>query len=415
MSADSKKTPEYIRLYEKFKKEITNGAYPYGAKLPSKRDTAAKNGVSVITAEHAYALLEDEGYIVCRQRSGCFSAYRDDQLFKSGTDMRLGAMPASAFDDSGSLPAPDAAHSSARSLSPDAAHSPTRLPSHDAARPSAPVPGAAPVSAAARRPAGAVPAEDITFPAGLYAKTVRSVLTKYGGDILKRTDGAGLPRLRCAVAKYLMRAREIEVSPDDIVIGSGAEALYQLAIMLIGSDRIYAIETPSYDKIEKTYRARGINCLLLPLSGDGIPDSVLSSCAADVLHVTPYHSFPSGITASASKRREYVRWARQRGGYIIEDDFDSEFSENKKPLQTLYSMDRRGCVIYVNTFSHSLAPSMRMGYMVLPERLMEQYRQTLGFYSCSVPLFDQYVLARFISQGYFERHLNRLRRQNKGK
>ena len=100
---------------------------------------------------------------------------------------------------------------------------------------------------------------------------------------------------------------------------------------------------------------------------------------------------------------------------MIEDDFDSEFSENKKPLQTLYSMDRRGCVIYINTFSHSLAPSMRMGYMVLPETLMARYREQLGFYSCSVPLFDQYVLARFISQGYFERHLNRLRRQNKGK
>lgn len=411
MSADSKKTPEYIRLYEKFKKEITNGAYPYGAKLPSKRDTAAKNGVSVITAEHAYALLEDEGYIVCRQRSGCFSAYRDDQLFKSGTDMRLGAMPASAFDDSGSLPAPDAAHSSARSLAPDAAYSPTRLPSPDAARPSAPVPGAAaPVSAASRRPAGAVPAEDITFPAGLYAKTVRSVLTKYGGDILKRTDGAGLPRLRCAVAKYLMRAREIEVSPDDIVIGSGAEALYQLAIMLIGSDRIYAIETPSYDKIEKTYRARGINCLLLPLSGDGIADSVLSSCAADVLHVTPYHSFPSGITATAAKKRAYLEWAKSRGAVIIEDDFGSEFCRSRKPTDTLFETDGGERVLYINTFSKTLSPALRAGYMLLP-RALQVRRKNIEYMSCSVPVLDQYILCELLDGGSFERHLNRIRRQ----
>ena len=410
MSADSKKTPEYIRLYEKFKREITNGAYPYGAKLPSKRDTAAKNGVSVITAEHAYALLEDEGYIVCRQRSGCFSAYRDDQLFKSGTDMRLGAMPASAFDDSGSLPAPDAAHSSARSLAPDAAHSPTRLPFPDAARPSAPVPGAAPVSAAARRPAGAVPAEDITFPAGLYAKTVRSVLTKYGGDILKRTDGAGLPRLRCAVAKYLMRAREIEVSPDDIVIGSGAEALYQLAIMLIGSDRIYAIETPSYDKIEKTYRARGINCLLLPLSGDGIPDSVLSSCAADVLHVTPYHSFPSGITATAAKKKAYLEWAKSRGAVIIEDDFGSEFCRSRKPTDTLFETDGGERVLYINTFSKTLSPALRAGYMLLP-RALQVRRKNIEYMSCSVPVLDQYILCELLDGGSFERHLNRIRRQ----
>ena len=410
MSADSKKTPEYIRLYEKFKREITNGAYPYGAKLPSKRDTAAKNGVSVITAEHAYALLEDEGYIVCRQRSGCFSAYRDDQLFKSGTDMRLGAMPASAFDDSGSLPAPDAAHSSARSLAPDAAYSPTRLPSPDAARPSAPVPGAAPVSAAARRPAGAVPAEDITFPAGLYAKTVRSVLTKYGGDILKRTDGAGLPRLRCAVAKYLMRAREIEVPPDDIVIGSGAEALYQLAIMLIGSDRIYAIETPSYDKIEKTYRARGINCLLLPLSGDGIPDSVLSSCAADVLHVTPYHSFPSGITATAAKKKAYLEWAKSRGAVIIEDDFGSEFCRSRKPTDTLFETDGGERVLYINTFSKTLSPALRAGYMLLP-RALQVRRKNIEYMSCSVPVLDQYILCELLDGGSFERHLNRIRRQ----
>lgn len=411
MSADSKKTPEYIRLYEKFKREITNGAYPYGAKLPSKRDTAAKNGVSVITAEHAFALLEDEGYIVCRQRSGCFSAYRDDQLFKGGTDMRLGAMPASAFDDSGSLPAPDAAHSSARSLAPDAAYSPTRLPSPDAARPSAPVPGAAaPVSAASRRPAGAVPAEDITFPAGLYAKTVRSVLTKYGGDILKRTDGAGLPRLRCAVAKYLMRAREIEVSPDDIVIGSGAEALYQLAIMLIGSDRIYAIETPSYDKIEKTYRARGINCLLLPLSGDGIPDSVLSSCAADVLHVTPYHSFPSGITATAAKKKAYLEWAKSRGAVIIEDDFGSEFCRSRKPTDTLFETDGGERVLYINTFSKTLSPALRAGYMLLP-RALQVRRKNIEYMSCSVPVLDQYILCELLDGGSFERHLNRIRRQ----
>ena len=410
MSADSKKTPEYIRLYEKFKKEITNGAYPYGAKLPSKRDTAAKNGVSVITAEHAYALLEDEGYIVCRQRSGCFSAYRDDQLFKSGTDMRLGAMPASAFDDSGSLPAPDAAHSSACSLAPDAAHSPTRLPFPDAARPSAPVPGAAPVSAASRRPAGTVPAEDITFPAGLYAKTVRSVLTKYGGYILKRTDGAGLPRLRCAVAKYLMRAREIEVSPDDIVIGSGAEALYQLAIMLIGSDRIYAIETPSYDKIEKTYRARGINCLLLPLSGDGIPDSVLSYCAADVLHVTPYHSFPSGITATAAKKKAYLEWAKSRGAVIIEDDFGSEFCRSRKPTDTLFETDGGERVLYINTFSKTLSPALRAGYMLLP-RALQVRRKNIEYMSCSVPVLDQYILCELLDGGSFERHLNRIRRQ----
>lgn len=395
MSADSKKTPEYIRLYEKFKREITNGAYPCGAKLPSKRDTAAKNGVSVITAEHAYALLEDEGYIVCKQRSGCFSAYRDDQLFKSNPS--AGSVSGVSVPGSARPPA----------LSPMAAHA-HASPAHDS--PCSPARAAAPVSAASRRPAGAVPAEDITFPAGLYAKTVRSVLTKYGGDILKRTDGAGLPRLRCAVAKYLMRAREIEVSPDDIVIGSGAEALYQLAIMLIGSDKIYAIETPSYDKIEKTYRARGINCLLLPLSGDGIPDSVLSSCTADVLHVTPYHSFPSGITATAAKKRAYLEWAKSRGAVIIEDDFGSEFCRSRKPTDTLFETDGGERVLYINTFSKTLSPALRAGYMLLP-RALQVRRKNIEYMSCSVPVLDQYILCELLDGGSFERHLNRIRRQ----
>ena len=159
----------------------------------------------------------------------------------------------------------------------------------------------------------------------------------------------------------------------------------------------------------------GVRPVHIHLADDGIDAGALAQARASVLHITPFHSFPTGITTSAAKRSEYLAWAAGRDAILIEDDFDSEFSENKKPLQTLYSMDRRGCVIYINTFSHSLAPSMRMGYMVLPEALMARYREQLGFYSCSVPLFDQYVLARFISQGYFERHLNRLRRQNKGK
>lgn len=203
--------------------------------------------------------------------------------------------------------------------------------------------------------------------------------------------------------------------PDCIVIGSGAEYLYGLIVQLLGRERVYGLEDPGYEKVRQVYAANGAVCELLPMGEDGIRAGALQNARASVLHITPFHSFPTGITTSAAKRSDYLSWAAERNAILIEDDFDSEFSENKKPLQTLYSMDRRGCVIYVNTFSHSLAPSMRMGYMVLPERLMEQYRQTLGFYSCSVPLFDQYVLARFISQGYFERHLNRLRRQNKGK
>ena len=267
-------------------------------------------------------------------------------------------------------------------------------------------------------PADDAPAQEASgygFRYSALTKLMREGIADCGTRLLEKPPHYGCAELRNAIAEYLLRYRGMLAQPECIVIGSGAEYLYGLVVQLLGRDRVYGLEDPGYEKVRQVYAANGAVCELLPMSDDGIRADALQRTDATVLHVTPFHSFPTGITTSAAKRSEYLAWAAGRDAILIEDDFDSEFSENKKPLQTLYSMDRRGCVIYVNTFSHSLAPSMRMGYMVLPERLMEQYRQTLGFYSCSVPLFDQYVLARFISQGYFERHLNRLRRQNKGK
>ena len=267
-------------------------------------------------------------------------------------------------------------------------------------------------------PADDAPAQEASgygFRYSALTKLMREVIADCGTRLLEKPPHYGCAELRNAIAEYLLRYRGMLAQPECIVIGSGAEYLYGLVVQLLGRDRVYGLEDPGYEKVRQVYAANGAVCELLPMSDDGIRADALQRTDATVLHVTPFHSFPTGITTSAAKRSEYLAWAAGRDAILIEDDFDSEFSENKKPLQTLYSMDRRGCVIYINTFSHSLAPSMRMGYMVLPEALMARYRERLGFYSCSVPLFDQYVLARFISQGYFERHLNRLRRQNKGK
>ena len=131
---------------------------------------------------------------------------------------------------------------------------------------------------------------------------------------------------------------------------------------------------------------------------------------ATILHITPFHSFPSGVTASASKRQEYLKWAENRKGYIIEDNFDSELTVSKKNEDTVFSLAKHEQVIYLNTFSKTIAPSIRIGYMVLPEHLLETYREKLGFYSCSVPVFEQYVLAELMASGDFERHINRVRR-----
>ena len=168
---------------------------------------------------------------------------------------------------------------------------------------------------------------------------------------------------------------------------------------------------PCYEQIRCVYGGMGVRLCELEMGRDGIESGELEQKRFDVLHVTPFHSYPSGITTSASKRHEYLHWAKQSGNYIIEDDFDSEFFRPGNPIESLYSLSGGASVIYINTFSKSLSPAMRIGYMILPEPLMPIYDSTLGRLSCSVPVMDQYILAEFISSGSFERHLNRVRKK----
>ena len=341
----------YLQLYEQLRRDITGGILPRGSKLPSKRLLAEETGVSVITVEHAYAILCDEGYTESRQRSGYYVIYRER--------------------DFSAVPGP----------SPSAA-------------PRAPRP------------------QDVRseFPFSVLARTMRRVLTDYGESVLVKSPNHGCPELRAAISAYLARSNGISVDPRQIVIGSGAEYLYSLIVQLLGSERGFALESPSYEKIRQVYQANGVNCDLLMLGSDGILSSELERTSARVLHVTPFNSYPSGVTASVSKRHEYLRWAEQRQAFLIEDNYDSELTVSRKNEDTLFSMAKDGSVIYLNTFSRTVAPSIRVGYMVLPERLLDPFEHRLGFYSCTVPVFEQYVLAALLDSGDFERHINRVRR-----
>ncbi len=344
----------YMRIYEKIRDDIVKGAYKCDDRLPSKRTICEDFGASVITAEHAYAILCDEGYIEARQRSGYFVVYRQTDSF-----------PVSHSGESGFV-------------MPENAHTPPD-----------------------------------SFPFSVFAKTARRVLSEYGEALLSKSPGAGVLELRKAVSSYLARSRGIFVSPENIIIGAGAEYLYTLIVQILGRDRIYGLENPSYDKIRKVYSANGAKCDMLTMGADGILSSELLRTKADVLHITPFNSFPSGITASASKRREYTAWAKNRGGILIEDDFDSEFSALAKTEDTVFSLEHGENVIYMNTFSKTIAPSIRMGYMVLPDSLLESFRKRAGFYSCTVSAFEQHIIAEFIDGGDFERHINRVRRKRR--
>ena len=202
----------------------------------------------------------------------------------------------------------------------------------------------------------------------------------------------------------------MRITPGQIVIGSGAEYLYSLVVQLLGNHCVFALENPCYSKIRLVYEANGASCELLTMGSDGILSSELSACRADALHITPFHSYPSGVTASAAKRHEYAVWAREHHSVIVEDDYDSAFASLSRQIETVFSIAPEQ-VIYINTFSKLLAPAIRTGFMVLPRHMLELYQQKLGFYSCTVPVFEQLVLASFIEEGHMERYINRRKRK----
>lgn len=351
---DKNLRPAYLQLYKLLKNDIIAGVFSFGSRLPSKRLLANELNVSTVTVEHAYALLCDEGYTEARERSGYFVIFRQTDGFAS---------------------------SAADVQSPPPAH----------------------------RAISAYPG----FSVAILSKTIRKVLTDYHDVLLDTSPNAGREELREAIRAYLARNRGIFVTSEQIVIGSGAEYLYGLIVNLLGRDKVYAIESPSYEKIEQIYSAAGVTCELLPFSSDGIDSRALAQSKADVLHTTPYRSVPTGITASASKRHEYIRWSAAGQRFIIESDYGSEFSVSSQPMEPLFVLSGLDNVIYLNTFSRTISPSMRVGYMVLPRRLVQPFQEKLGFYSCTVPTFEQFVLTELINSGDFERHINRVRRSKR--
>ena len=347
--------PAYLQLYSQIKDDIINEVYQFNSKLPSKRIVAEELEISTITVEHAYALLCDEGYVEARQRSGYFVRFRGEDGFVSA---------------------------------------PKESIRHE-------------ISCGGSKTVG------VKFPFSVLAKTIRKVTADLGANILNPSPNFGCVEFREAIRKYLGRSRSINTDVEQIIIGSGAEYLYGLLTEVLGKDCLYAIENPSYQKIEQVYLAEGINIEKLKLTSDGIESSALQKTKAKVLHISPYRSFPSGVSASMSKRQEYLSWANTDGRYIIEDDFESEFSVERKVETTVFSLATKDNVIYMNTFSQTISPSLRVAYMVLPKALVPIFEDKVGFYACAVPTIIQYVLTELIESGNFERHINRVRRQKR--
>ena len=249
------------------------------------------------------------------------------------------------------------------------------------------------------------------FPFATWARLSRAVLSEDAERLLQATDPCGAPALREQIARYLYDFRGINVSPDQILVGAGSEYLMHLVIQLLGRSRVYALENPGYRKLYQIFAVSGAAVRPLPLDKSGLRADALAASDASVVYLTPSHHFPLGTVMPAARRMELLRWASAAPDrYIIEDDYDSEFRYASRPIPALGELDREGRVVYVNTFAKSLAPGLRIGYLVLPEALMARYRERFSLYSSTVPSMDQYTLAAFMRTGGFERHISRSRK-----
>lgn len=352
----------YEYLCKCIKKDIIEGNLKPGEKLPSKRIFASNLGVSVITVENAYAQLVAEGYIYSLPKKGFYIA-------DVGTLKGKKREPVSGQV----LPVPE------KEIAWYADFSSNQTSSD-------------------------------LFPFTIWSRGVREILSDSRVELMKNSPCGGILELRENIARYLWDFRGMSVSPDQIIVGAGTEYLYGLLIQLLGNDKVYGVENPGYRKLEKIYGSYGVPCAWISMDEAGILVQELEEKKVDVIHITPSHQYPTGIVMPVSRRSELLQWAAEKEDrYIIEDDYDSELRLSGQPIPTLQGLDLADNIIYMNTFTKTLCSTVRISYMILPEKLVPRFYQQLSFYSCTVSNFEQYTLSRFIEEGKFETHVNRLR------
>ena len=352
------KTNLYEYLYECIKRDILEGRIKHGEKLPSKRGLANNLNVSVITVQNAYAQLLLEGYLISEEKRGYYVNYqeRKRQQKKKKKPFVTKYSDYEYFADFC---------------------------------------------------ANKTPYE--FFPYSIWAKLMREVLTARDRSLLKTVPFNGMEGLRIAIAEHLYERRGIRVSPDCVVVGAGVEYLYGRLIRLLGKGNRYGVEDPGYSIIDRIFRGYDVDWEHISVDESGIDVTLLKKSKVNIVHTSPSNQFPTGSTMPLKRRKELLEWAYEKENrYIIEDDFDCEFSAKGKTIPTMFRMDQKERVIYMNTFSKVLISSIRISYLVLPESLMEDYVNTSSFYSCTVSSFEQLTLEKFIRGGYLERHITRM-------
>ncbi|MGN0373164.1 MAG: PLP-dependent aminotransferase family protein [Enterocloster sp.] len=358
--------PLYEQIYEYIKNDIKKGGLEAGSRLPSTRTLAGNLRVSRSTTQMAYDQLLSEGYIEAVPCKGYFvckieelvEVKKTEGIFVKKEDCKA------AYDVDFSL----------RGIDLD------------------------------------------SFPFNTWRKISRNTYVDDNKEMFAAGDSQGESSLRTAIGDYLHSARGVNCRPEQILIGAGNEYLLMMLSQILGRDRSIAMENPTYKQAYRVLTGQGHRVVPVEMDHHGMEVQELEESGADTAYVMPSHQYPTGIVMPVKRRQELLGWAYGAGDrYLIEDDYDSEFRYRGKPIPALQGMDRGGRVIYLGTFSRSIAPAIRVGYMVLPEQLLEVYREKAGFYASAVSRIDQNILYQFITQGHYERHLNRMRAIYKGK
>ena len=353
--------PLYQQIYNQIKQDMIDGKFPVGMKLPSKRQLEEILGVSQTTIEMAYDQLTAEGFIAAEPRKGYFVQEIEELAYVQPVKPNI---VASVYEE----------EPIQYDFSP-----------------------------------GSIDTENFPFTA--WRKYARDIMDTSHAHLLLLGDPHGDIELRQEIARYLYHSRGVDCTSEQIIVGSGTEQLLPLIIRILGVQARYAIEDPGYLMTKHVFSENYRQTIPIAVDQEGLDVKALQRSDASIAYVTPSHQFPTGTVLSAARRTALLNWAATNPDFfIIEDDYDSEFRYRGRPIPSLQGMDKGENVIYLSTFTKSLMPSMRIAYMVLPPLLLDAYRQAFIPYSSSVPRIDQHILARFMAEGQFSRHLNRMRK-----
>lgn len=357
----------YQQIYEYIRDEIRKGKLLAGEKLPSTRSLAEYLQVARSTVDFAYGQLAAEGYVEARPCRGYFVSHVEELFHlseegESASSSRNNAV--SDFDREKIL----------YDFSPHA------------------------VSLKG-------------FPYATWKKITKNILVDANSEMFALGDAQGDRELRETISRYLHSSRGVNCQPHQIVIGAGTDYLLILLEKILGRHVPIAMEDPTYKRAYRVFQSFAYEIQPIPMDSGGMNVEKLRETRARVVYVMPSHQYPTGIVMPIGRRLELLKWANEdKDRYLIEDDYDSEFRYKGKPIPSLQASDRYGKVIYMGTFSKSIAPAIRVGYMVLPPKLLKVYRENCGFYASTVSRIDQRILNEFIRDGYFERYLNKMRK-----